>query len=212
MQVVSGGVRLVALYEAYGRNASMVFYFRSYENHPPTEAECQAVADAYGLWENYGAGDGYASVRHEDSQYVGVSVRALGGPGSPAFVDRSFRRSGNVSGFRGDMLPTGIAPLCHWWTEERGPKTGRTYLVGISSAITSGVSDLSNVDDSGAAEIGVYCANLRAMVLGVTGYTQCHYTASPRGGVGIGQFLLEITGSWVDSLTASRRLRTRPGR
>lgn len=209
LQLVAGGVRLVAYYSAFGRHASMVFYFRSYEAHPPTVSECRAVADAYGLWENNGIGIGYSLLRSDDSHYINVSCRALQGVGGPEFTDTGFDRAGQVPGFVSPMLGTGLSPICRWATAERGERTGRTYLVGISEGITSFGSDQEYLGPDAGATIQLVMAGLAPLVLAATGYTQAHYTESPRGGLPTGPKLLDITGSGVYNLLGSRRNRTR---
>src|ERR1022692_1064534 len=211
MQAVPGGVRLVAYYEAFGRASSMVFYFRSYEAHPPTVADGKAVADAYGIWEFDGFLSGYVDVRSDDSHYVNVRCTSIDPLSSVTFRDATFDRTGQIPGFLSPMLPTGLAPLCRWGTAERGPATGRSYLVGVSEGVTGMGSDQSYLGPGAGAAIQVYMDNLRAVVLAATGFTQCHFTASQRGGLPIGQHLLDITDCGVYNLVGSRRLRTRPG-
>lgn len=208
-QVVPGGVRLVAHYLAFGRRSSMVFYFRSYEAHIPTAAECRAVADAYGLWENNGLGIGYALLRSDDSHYINVECRALQYPGAPHFKDAGFDRTGEIPGFLSPMLGTGLAPICRWATSERGERTGRTYMTGISEGVCSFGADQEYLGGGAGAAMQLVMDSMRGLVQSRTGYQQCHYTESTRGGLDARPNLLDITGCGVYNLLGSRRLRTR---
>lgn len=209
-QDVPGGVRLVAHYLQFGRRASMVFYFRQPYSLAPTTAECQAVADAYGIWENNGLGIGYALLRGDDSHYVNVSCKSVDSSSESGFADKGFDRTGEIPGFVSPMLPSSLAPICRWATAERGLATGRTYLVGISEGITGMGADQEYLGPGAGAGIQVVMDSLRSVVQGSTGYIQSHFTASARGGLGIGQHLLDITGCGVYNLLGSQRRRTRP--
>ncbi len=187
----------------------MVFYFRSYESHIPSAAECRAVADAYGLWENNGLGIGYALLRSDDSHFVNVECRALQGPGSPGFRDTGFDRTGEIPGFLSPMLGTGLAPICRWATLERGIRTGRTYMTGVSEGVCSFGADQEYLGGGAGAALQVVMDSMRGIVASATGYTQSHYTESPRGGIAARPNLLDITGCGVYNLLGSRRLRTR---
>jgi hypothetical protein len=188
----------------------MVFFFRSPTGLDPTASECRAVADAYGRWENTGFGVGYALLRGELSRFTRANAYSIGSAPRASFIDATFERAGEIPDLVYSLLPTTLAPIIRWQTAERGVHTGRTYAVGLTMAINDVLPDRELILDFYVEALATIFGALRATVLGATGYVQCHYTSSPRGGVGPGEHLLDITGSGCYNRMGAQRRRTRP--
>jgi len=142
---LDGVVRLEARYQAFGRPAAMVFYFRAYDLHPPTFEDCLDLAQQYGLWENSGAGFGYALLRSADSYFTKADVRSIDPRSNAVFSDTVFLRSGQNPDIGSQMIATSCAPLLKWVVAGRGGFHGRTYAVGVAQSTTFLGGDLQTV-------------------------------------------------------------------
>lgn len=210
MELAPGGLRLEARYTSFDRQQSMVFHFRKLAGGDATPADCKAVADAYGLWENSGFGIGYALLRGEFSHFNSANAFGISGTSRASFIDVHFARPGLIPDVGFPLLPTGIAPIVHWATAERGKATGRTYALGLTDAATDLSGDKSVVEGLYLDALTTIFGVLRALIEGATGFRMAHYTTSHRGGVAVVPSLLDITGQGVYALMGSQRRRTRP--
>jgi hypothetical protein len=206
-----GCVLLHAQYRAFGRPASMVFYFANPGTTVPTPSECRAVADAYGLWENNGLGEGYSLLRAVDSAFVRANCRSIDPGGGGSFVDTEFSRSGQLPGVIGAMVASGRAPIARWGTAEHGRASARTYLVGLWDGLVDITGDQDTLAPLAGDSISVVLGQLGPMVLATTGYR--HVALSVRG-VPPPRTLwrkLDITDVGVYDRLGSQRRRARPG-
>jgi hypothetical protein len=188
----------------------MVFYFRTSDGHEPTTDDCRAVHDAYGQWESYGFFLGYFVHRGDDSYFTGSRTFGIGEPPRASYITRDTPAAGVIPSEIEQLLPTAVAPIIRWATAERGPRTGRTYAVGLTTLTSDPNPDMCAITGPYAAILVSTFDSLRSQVQALTGFIQCHYTRSPRGGVGPGDHLLDITGCGVYELMGTQRRRTRP--
>lgn len=187
----------------------MVFHCRSSDGHEATLADCVAVVAAYDAWENDGLGIGYTLLRSTDSYFVRAGAFGIGPSPRASFISRPSPNSGQIPSFLSPMVPSGRAPIIRWATAERGLSTGRTYAVGVSEGVTDFGDDQEVLSGLGTSALDLAFSQLRVILLNQAGYVQCHYTDSPRGGLGPGGHLLDITGQGCYQLTGSQRRRTR---
>jgi len=205
----NGGVRLEAHYASFGRAQSMVFRFRHPVYAQPTSADCKAIAQAYGAWENDGALLGYFLLRSEDSYFTRANVYSIDTRSRASFTDDRFERSGFIPNLAFAHLATSLAPVVRWGTAERGLHTGRTYATGLSEAVNDTRGDKETVNFLYVAALTSIFAQLGPAITAATGYIQCHYTESVRAGVGPVPRLLDITDVGCYELMGSQRRRTR---
>jgi hypothetical protein len=188
----------------------MVFYFRSPTGFDATPSELRDIADAYGLWENTGFGVGYALLRGEHSLFTSARAFSIGNEPRASSIGADFARAGEIPDLVYSLLPTSLAPIVRWATNERGIATGRTYAVGLTQAINDLLPDREVILDFYVDALSTIFGALGPEIANATGYKQCHWTASSRGGLGAGQHLLDITGQGVYSMMGVQRRRTRP--
>jgi hypothetical protein len=187
----------------------MVFWFRHPTYGVPSAADCRAIADAYGIWENSGFGLGYFSLRGELSYFTSANVYSIDPTVRASFVDTPFARGGLLPRLATQLMATGRAPIVTWGTAARGPSTGRTYAVGLTASTSLYEDDQERISGVYTGALTSIFTALRGTISLATGYIQCHYTVSDRGGLGPGSHLLDITGTGCYELTGSQRRRTR---
>jgi hypothetical protein len=187
----------------------MVFHFRNPSGSEPLAAGCEAIAAAYGLWENTGVLLGYFALRGEFSIFTGANVFSIHPGQRASFIQQPFSRPGLIPDLEASLLATSLAPVMTWATAERGPHTGRTYALGITEFANEFNSDREEVNFLYRDALTSIFKELGPAVEAATGYVLCHYTESPRGGVGAGPHLLDITDVGTYVLMGSQRRRTR---
>lgn len=188
----------------------MVFHFRNPSGAPPTASDCRNVADAYGLWENDGFLLGYYLLRGIESGFKRANAFGIDPASRASFIDAPFTRPGFIPDEPFLLTPAAVSPLVRWSTSERGANTGRTYVCGGTNLASDPDPDESNVTGAYGAILQSTFDVLRTQVQALTGFIQVHYTTSPRGGLGPGSHLLDITGCSVSQLMATQRRRMRP--
>jgi len=188
----------------------MVFYFRLTSGLPPTTLECEEVAHNFGLWEDSGFGPGYAVLRGGDSAFESCQVVSIDPRSLASFLDGPFSRSGHIPGLAFDLLPTSMAPIVRWATDERGLATGRTYCVGLTLAAVDGSSDKEKLNFLYTDALATIFGVLESTVASGPYLKQCHYVRSSGRGAVSPPALLDITGHGVYQLVGSQRRRTRP--
>lgn len=212
MGALDGLVRLEARYECHGAPASMVFRFRSSSGSAPTPSDCQAVADAYGLWENNGAFGGSYTHRGSDSYFNRANVFSEDPRSDAVFIDTVFSRQGGLPFITPPSMPRNVAPIVSWWTDELGQTSGRTYAVGINGAALSDESDASTLTVADRVIVQSDYNAIRGRVLADAGYIQVFRSNAARAGLGPGPHVFDITGCGVYLLVGTQRRRLRHGR
>jgi len=190
----------------------MVFYFRSPTGAAPTPADCQAIADAYGLWENTGSLLGYFLLRSEDSSFTGANVWSIDDRAQASFVDTPFSRSGFIPNLLFAALATSQAPIVRWATAELGKASGRTYALGLTMAVNDTKGDKELVNGVYLAALTSIFSELGPSVQAATGYRQVHVARSRRQLGTRSPRWFDITGCGTYELMGTQRRRTRRGR
>lgn len=134
MAPLDGCFRLETFYTVFGRPARMVFTFRRYDLAPPTFVDCQSVAQQYGLWENNGAGVGYALLRGQDSYFNKANAYSIDSRSRALFADTAFSRQGQLPDLGSSIIPSAVAPVIRWVVDGIGGAPGRTYCVGVAQS------------------------------------------------------------------------------
>jgi hypothetical protein len=188
----------------------MTFHFRNSGLTPPTWADCKAVADAYGLWENTGYGLGYAQLRSSEGSFIRADCWSLDDRVPARFQDQDFDRPGLWPPFVGMPLPTTLAPLIRWGTSERGLASGRTYAVGLSVDMQD-PGDLELVNGPARDELAAAFGDLSgAITSGAPDYRQCVVSGKRSLTSESLRVPLDITSVGVYALMGAQRRRTRP--
>lgn len=190
----------------------MVFRCRIAAGHPPTPADCKAIAENYGLWEDSGFGVGYTLLRGQFSYFTRCNVYSEDSTSRASFVDTPFMRAGQLPSLGAKIVPTSVAPLCRWTAVgSAGRAAGRTYLVGIAQSTLLLPDDLENLGKGSAITIATQMnamvslfASVGAPLVLVSRRRSLGYTGTP--------LVLDIThGAVATGLMASQRRRTRSG-
>jgi len=187
----------------------MVFHFHSPGYVIPIESELVAISQAYDFWENSGLLVGYGILRSQNSIYERNNVWSIDDRSRAVLINKVQSRPGFIPFEEARMLPGNVAPIIRYGTVERGMHSGRTYAIGITEDAAAGNEDLAEVDGLYTAALTTIFRELGLVVQSATGYTHCHFTPSPRGGLVPGGNLLDITdvGCYVRMGTRRRRLR-----
>lgn len=211
MRDVPGVVELRASYSIEGRPAHMVFNFRSPEGHPPTSAECRAIAQQYGLWEDLGFGAGYVELRGYDGLFVKADCWTLDRRSPASFIDTPFARNGLIFAIVAGLLPTAVCPLVRYGTALHGFASGRKYAIGMTSLVAEYFGDASRVN--GVAQLVIASAfdGLRTGMLSATGYIQVVLTTRGPSATKSFPLPLDITDVGCYALMGTQRRRTRVG-
>lgn len=189
----------------------MVFSFRHPTFDVPTYADCQVVADAYGIWENNGLGFGYALLRTSDSNFVSANVYSRDSRRRASFVDVPFSRAGLLPGLFGSPLPTSCAPIIRWRSASGPRPIGRTYAVGMTELVQGSGSDKELIGGIYTATLATIFNHLREVVQGSCGYVQCIVSETTRGGPKRLLAVRDVADAGVYELMGTQRRRTRPG-
>lgn len=209
--MLHGCVELCARYLQFDRPAAMVFHFRQPGGAAPSSADCRAVADAFGLWENLGYGLGYALLRSVDSLFTGASCRSLDITSRANFVDSPFERPGLILGEIAKLMPTSCAPLVRWADVEGREAAGRTYAVGLTTEASARENDTERVNALYRAALASIFGALGPGIEAATGYRQVLVSRRRHGASGSLPRAVEVAGCGVYERMGTQRRRTRPG-
>jgi hypothetical protein len=207
-----GVIELSAQYNAFARPSTMVFYFRTPTYGAPTAADCKALAEQYGLWENNGFAIGYALIRSDRSNFVRANTRSRDFFSQAGFTDTPFERPGLTPSRIAPMLSSSSSPIVNW-LQDSSRRMYRTYAVGLASIFVIPLEDdVTYVGSGPAGNVQAPFDALRTEIQAGCGLIQVAMETRRAGALLVPALAHDVVGCTVHAQqVGSQRRRTRPG-
>lgn len=202
--------RIVAQYQSFGRDAAMVFSFRTPTLQVPSPVDCFDACAGFLEWDATGLMGGFRRFRSANSVLLGVRAFTVDPRGGGAAYGVPSDGRGFIDSPEVGELPTSVAPLVQWQTRERGKRSGRTYVVGCTTALNNLLGDAETIPELNTFALAAQFDDLRASLSVGGGLVQVVLSRKLSITTGSLHVPLDITGCEVSTLMASQRRRTRP--